>query len=263
MTTEALDSYVNVPGGSVFVRRWRPVTHAHSPIILLHDSLGCVELWRDFPAELAKVTNREVIAYDRLGFGKSSPRAQRPSEHFVAEEAETYFPALRCELDIDRFALLGHSVGGAMAVMVAALHGDKCDALVTESAQASVEQRTLSGIRAAKEQFSDPEQFKKIAKWHGDNAKWVLDAWTGVWLSPPFQSWSLDPHLGKVTAPVLAIHGDLDEYGSVEFPRRIASGVRGPSQLMILENCGHVPHRERKEEVLQRVTSFLESSTRV
>ncbi len=262
MSAEALDCYVDVPGGSVFVRRWGSGSNDGSPIVLLHDSLGCVELWRDFPPALMKVTNREVIAYDRLGFGKSTPRVERPSANFVAEEAEIYFPAIRSALGIDRFALFGHSVGGAMGVMIAAMHGDGCDALVTESAQASVEERTLAGIRTAKQQFTDPEQFNKIARYHGDRARWVLNAWTEVWPLPEFQHWSLDAHLSRVTCPVLAIHGDLDEYGSVEFPRRIASGVSGPSQLAILENCGHVPHREQKEEVLRLTAAFLEAASR-
>lgn len=258
MTVEVFDGYVKVPGGRVFVRRWRPATHGRSPIVLLHDSLGCVDLWRDFPAELAQVTNREVIAYDRLGFGQSTPRTQLPSVDFIAEEAETYFPAIRGALNVERFVVFGHSVGGAMAVMIAALHGDGCDALVTESAQAFVEERTLSGIRAGKEQFRDPEQFKKLTRYHGDKASWVLNAWTEVWLSGQFKDWTLDPHLSKVTCPVLAIHGDLDEFGSVEFPRRIAARVSGPSQTLILENGGHVPHRERKDEVLRALYSFLE-----
>lgn len=259
MSAEALDCYVDVPGGSVFVRRWGSGANEGSPIVLLHDSLGCVELWRDFPPALAKVTNREVIAYDRLGFGKSTSRVERPSANFVAEEAEIYFPTIRDALGIGRFALFGHSVGGAMGVMIAALR-DGCDALVTESAQASVEERTLTGIRTAKEQFRDPEQFNKLARYHGDRTRWVLNAWTEVWPLPEFQHWSLDAHLRQVICPVLAIHGDRDEYGSVEFPRRIASGVSGPSQLAILENTGHVPHRERKEEVLRLTAAFLEAA---
>src|SRR5690606_11496381 len=157
-----LDSYVDVPGGRVFVRRWRAGAYLRSPIVLLHDSLGCVDMWRDFPAELAKVTNRDVIAYDRLGFGKSSPRMEPPSVAFIAEEAGIYFPGIQRALDVSRFALFGHSVGGAMAVTIAAVHGQFCDAVVTESAQAFVEERTLSGIRTAKEQFGDPEQLSKI-----------------------------------------------------------------------------------------------------
>ena len=134
----------------------------------------------------------------------------------------------------------------------------RCEAVISESAQAFVEPRTLSGIRAARERFSDPEQFEKIVKWHGAKARWVLEAWTEVWLSPAFSSWTLDPYLGKVRCPVLAIHGDLDEFGSVEFPRRIASQVSGPSEVAILNGCGHVPHRERREEVPQLTASFLE-----
>lgn len=262
MSSEVLDSYVDVPGGKVFVRRWRPDACGHSPIVLLHDSLGCVDMWRDFPLELAEVTSREVIAYDRLGFGKSTSREALPAVTFIAEEAEIYFPAIRSALGVDCFSLFGHSVGGAMAVTIAASHSDVCDAVITESAQAFVEERTLSGIRVAKQQFTDPAQLNKLARWHGDKARWVLAAWTDTWLSAPFQGWSLEDELSKVICPVLAIHGDLDEYGSVEFPKRIAGGVSCPSQLMILENCGHVPHRERKQDVLRGTAAFLERHAR-
>ena len=144
-----------------------------------------------------------------------------------------------------------------MAITIAASQSANCDSVVTESAQAFVEQRTLAGILAGKEQFSHPEQFNRLAKWHGDKAKWVLDAWTEIWLSPAFASWSLDPYLGKVQCPVLAIHGDSDEYGSREFPNRIVSGVQGPSQLAIIKSCGHIPHREQQDQVLSLVSGFM------
>jgi pimeloyl-ACP methyl ester carboxylesterase len=120
MRTQVLDSLVEVPGGSVFVRHWRVRHSDRPPIILLHDSLGSVDLWRDFPAALAHATTRPVLAYDRLGFGRSTPRSERPSVEFIAEEAETCFPALQRALGIPRFALFGHSVGGAMALVIAA-----------------------------------------------------------------------------------------------------------------------------------------------
>ena len=258
VSTNFIDSFVDVPGGSIFVRHWNSGLNNRPPIILLHDSLGSVELWRDFPEALAKATKRQVIAYDRLGFGRSTQRLERPSLDFINEEADTFFPAIQHALDITRFSLFGHSVGGAMALVIAASQSKGCEAVITESAQAFVEPRTLSGIRAAKTQFDDPDQFEKLAKWHGEKARWVLDAWTEVWLSPEFSSWNLDQHLGKVRSPVVAIHGDSDEYGSVEFPRRIVSKVKGPSELTILDQCGHVPHRERKEDVLHLTSSFLE-----
>jgi pimeloyl-ACP methyl ester carboxylesterase len=257
MSTGALDSLAAVPGGSIFVRRWSLARSKGPPIILLHDSLGSVEQWRDFPEALAAATARDVMAYDRLGFGRSTRRAERPSVDFILEEAATFFPAVRRALGVTRFVLFGHSVGGAMALVIAASHSG-CEAVITEAAQAFVEARTLEGIGAAKAQFGDPGQFEKIARWHGEKARWVLDAWTEVWLSAEFRSWNLDGHLAHVTCPVLAIHGDSDEYGSVEFARRIASNVTGPSELAILRHCGHVPHRERREEVLRLTASFLE-----
>lgn len=257
MIIESTDSFVEVPGGGIFIRQWRGADARGTPLVLLHDSLGSVELWRDFPALLAEALNRPVIAYDRLGFGKSTQRTDRPSITFIDDEAERYFPALRRGLGLDRFVLFGHSVGGAMALRIAAALPESCEAVITESAQCFVESRTLDGIRSAQTAFKEPAQLQKLAKWHGDRAQWVLDAWVKVWLSPEFSDWSLAPHLGRVRCPVLAIHGDRDEYGSAEFPRRIASGVSGSSQMILLEDCGHVPHRERPQEILQLTASFL------
>jgi pimeloyl-ACP methyl ester carboxylesterase len=144
-----------------------------------------------------------------------------------------------------------------MAVVIAALQGEACRFLVTESAQAFVEARTLAGIRAAQAHFADAAHFARLAKWHGERARWVLHAWTDVWLDPAFAGWSLDPWLPQVRCPVLAIHGDRDEYGSNAFPERIAQGVSGPSQPALMARCGHVPHRERPDEVLQRVAAFV------
>jgi pimeloyl-ACP methyl ester carboxylesterase len=257
MSVEVVDSLVEVPGGKVFVRRWSSALGKCSPLVLLHDSLGSVEQWRELPRDLARATTRDVIAYDRLGFGRSTRRTGLPSPDFVFEEAVTSFPAIKRAFALTRFCLFGHSVGGAMALSIAAKEGDGCEAVVTEAAQAFVEPRTLAGIRAAKAQLDDPEQIKKLVRWHGEKAQWVLDAWTQTWLSPEFLSWNLDQQLRRVQCPVLAIHGDLDEYGSVEFPRRITRGVCGPSQLAILEGCGHVPHRERAAEVLRLTSQFL------
>jgi pimeloyl-ACP methyl ester carboxylesterase len=257
MPAKVLDSFVELSGGSVFVRAWSEARSQGDPIVMLHDSLGSVEQWRDFPDALAAATATDVIAYDRLGFGRSSERLQRPSVDFVTEEAVTIFPALRRALGIDRFSLFGHSVGGAMALVIAASQNESCNGVITEAAQAFVEPRTLAGIGAAKAQFCHPDQFAKLVRWHGDKARWVLDAWTEVWLSPAFSSWNIDRYLAEVACPVLAIHGELDQYGSVAFPRRITSMVGGPAELVILDHCGHIPHRERRDEVLRLASTFL------
>ncbi|MES1945564.1 hydrolase-like protein [Salinisphaera sp. PC39] len=260
VSVEASDRFVAVPGGDVFVRQWRLDEEDRAPIILLHDSLGSVEQWRDFPEALAVATGRGVIAYDRLGFGRSTRRAVPMQAGFIDDEARVYVPTLADALGLGEYVLFGHSVGGGMALVAAAVPGNDCVAVITEAAQAFVEARTLTGIREAKKAFADESRFARLERWHGERARWVLTAWTEVWLSPRFRDWSLDPYLDKVRCPVLAIHGDADEFGSGEFPRRIAQGVSGPAREAILDDCGHVPHRERRDHVLALVAAFLEEN---
>lgn len=249
-------SSVPTPRGRLAVRDW-PMAGGAAPILLLHDSLGAIDLWRDFPARLAAATGRRVIAYDRLGFGRSDPSHEPLHDDFVATEAVTGVVPVLEALGIERVVLFGHSVGGGMAVHAAERLGERCAALVTESAQAFVEDRTREGILAAKRDFEDPAKFEKLVRLHGAKARWVLDAWTETWLAPSFADWSLDGVLPRVACPVLAIHGEDDEFGSAAFPRRIVAKVAGPARLALLPGIGHVPHREDPDEVLRRVAEFL------
>ena len=254
------DHWIHHPAGRVFVREWPAsagVDAAAPPLVLLHDSLGCVELWRDFPARLRDATSRRVIAYDRLGFGRSDARVAPPSLDFIDDEAVTWFPLLREQLAIGRFAVLGHSVGGGMAVHIAARHPRDCAALVTIAAQAFVEQRTLDGLRAARVSFAEPGAMERLARYHGDKAAWVLSAWLDTWLAPAFAHWSLAPVLPRVRCPLLALHGELDEYGSAAHPRSIAELAGQPAALQMLPGLGHVPQREQPDEVVRRVAEFL------
>lgn len=252
------EQFVQISGGTLFVKTWTPNNPSKNPpLILLHDSLGCVEMWRDFPQALCTQTGRKIIAYDRLGFGRSSAREALPSPRFVSEEAEIYLPALLKSLNIQRFALFGHSVGGAMAVVSAGALAGQCEAVITESAQAFVEDRTREGISKAKGDFADPKIFAKLEKYHGAKTRWVLDAWIEVWLSDAFADWSLKADLPKMKCPALVIHGDQDEYGSVRFPDMICQYAGGRTEKQVLQNFGHVPHRESPELTLQLVKEFL------
>lgn len=252
------DHWIDHPAGRLFAREWpAPASDGAPPLVLLHDSLGCVELWRDFPERLRDATGLRVIAYDRLGFGRSDARVEPPSLDFVAEEAVTGFAALRVRLGVGRFALLGHSVGGGMAVHIAARWAAGCEALVTIAAQAMVEERTLAGLRAARALFADPAQLERLARYHGDKARWVLAAWLDTWLDPAFAHWSLAPVLPQVRCPVLALHGEDDDYGSAAHPRMIAELGAGPARVEILPGVGHVPQREQPDDVVRRVARFL------
>ena len=256
-TVTCKELFVDIEAGSLFIKKWTPEKIIQSsPIVLMHDSLGCVDLWRDFPEQLAQSLSCEVIAYDRLGFGRSSVNTNTPGINFVWDEAELYFPHIKRAAQFSTYYLFGHSVGGGMSIGIAA-KDKECIGVITESSQAFVEDLTIKGIEEAQSLFKLPGQVERLQRWHGDKARWVLSAWIDVWLSAEFTSWSLESRIGKVTCPVLALHGDKDEYGSNAFPEYIASKVSGPSKMIILENCGHVPHKEKMEEVINHTRLFL------
>lgn len=253
------DYRIDTPRGAIHAVRWSPgtATTRLSPIVLMHDSLGCVALWRDFPERLAQATGRPVVAYDRLGYGRSAPYPGVQPERFIFDEPRGDFAALREALALERFVLLGHSVGGCMAVVTAGQYAGACEALVTVAAQAFTEPRTLEGIREAERDFADPAQMARLARYHGDKAEWVLRSWVDNWHSEAFRHWSLDQALPRVRCPTLALHGEFDQYSSAEQPRRIAALTAGPAEARLLTDCGHVPHRECPERLIDVIRPFL------
>ncbi|SEG25570.1 alpha/beta fold hydrolase [Oceanospirillum linum] len=268
-TTHSESFYLATPFGQLFAKRWTSAgsqqTSALSPpqaapFLLFHDSLGSVELWRDFPQRLAEASGRDVITYDRLGFGLSDPVTEPIDINFIALEAERFIPLICDYFQLERFIAFGHSVGGCMAVYTAAQHPHRCEALITESAQAFVEELTRDGIRDAEALFQDQKQLDRLARYHGERTRWVLDSWINSWLSPTFDHWALDSALANVTCPTLVLHGELDEYGSAAQPAHIANGVQAEVQLELLPGIHHVPHRENPDLILDKVVSFLKQS---
>lgn len=249
------NQFIESLDGSIFVRTWEgdPFTE-RAPIVLIHDSLGCVALWRDFPERLRQATSRTVVAYDRLGFGQSTARRDRLKPSFIRNEGKCSIPSLCDDLGIGQVVLCGHSVGGGMAIEAAAFMRDRCEALVAIAAQAFVEDRTIAGIEKAQITFQSQREIDRLAKYHGTRAGWAVEAWTRTWLSPEFRNWSLDEALTKVNAPIIAIHGDNDEYGSLAHPERI---TRKGGVLKVIEGAGHLPHRENPDEVVAHIAQFL------
>lgn len=257
---ESLEFRVDTPRGQLFVTRWDHIDQASSdqaPLVLMHDSLGSVELWRGFPEQLARATGRSVVAYDRLGFGQSDPHPGQIPLDFIRGEAFAGFQYVKTALALDHFVVFGHSVGGGMAVGIAAGYPEQCEAIVTVSAQAFVEDRTIAGIRAAQEAFAQPGQVERLARYHDDKACWVLRAWIDRWLDPAFADWSLDAELPQLLCPILVLHGSRDEYGSIQHPERIAA-LSGSHSTAHIGDWGHVPHREAPDEILALATTWVE-----
>lgn len=256
MSRPASPLQIKVPGGTLHAQAW-PGRSAAPPLVLLHDSLGSVAQWRGFPAALRDATGRTVWAWDRLGYGRSTPRTTGLGPDLFDAEAETFFPAIMAAIGSDTGVLLGHSIGAPMALTLAARHPRWCRAVVSVSGQAFVHPMTLAAVRRAHATFDAPERFARLARFHGERTRWVLDSWPTLWFDPAFRDWSLDPVLPHVACPVLVIHGGRDEYGPAAFPERIVESVAGPASLWMPNDGGHFPHVTHADAVLARVKAFL------
>lgn len=226
-------------------------------LVLLHDSLGSVGLWRDLPERLAAVLGVPVLAYDRRGHGASDPLGREPrTERYLHDEAATLARVLEAA-GVDDAVLLGHSDGASIALLAAALHPRPVRAVVSEAAHVFVEERTLEGIRAAREALAAGDLAARLERHHGEKAAALAAAWIGTWLSPGFRGWNVEAELRGIRCPVLVLQGELDEYGTEEQVRAIARGVGGPAQVAVLPGVRHTPHRDAPEEVLRLVSGFL------
>jgi pimeloyl-ACP methyl ester carboxylesterase len=237
------------PGG-----RDRPV------LVFLHDSLGSVGLWRDFPERLGREVGLGVLAYDRRGHGRSDPFGPLPRTNgYLHDEAATLERVLE-SAGIEDAVLFGHSDGATIALLAAALHPRRIRAVVSEAGHVLVEERTLDGIRAAAAALPGGDLVARLARHHGDKAQALLDAWMGTWLSPGFRGWNVEEELRRIRCPVLVLQGELDEYGTEGQVDAIARGVGGPVRAVLLPGLRHTPHREAPELVL-RITAELVASS--
>jgi pimeloyl-ACP methyl ester carboxylesterase len=217
--------------------------------VLLHEGLGSVSTWRDFPRRLSEETGLGVFVYSRRGYGASPALAAPFAPSFMHEEARLLPEVLSTAGVVDPI-FVGHSDGGSIAL----LYEGPRRALVLIAAHVFVEDLTVASIARLP---NNVELHDRLRKHHGSNTDALLAAWTGVWLSPEFRSWNIEDCLPRVTCPTLIIQGAVDEYGSLEQVRAIDRGVKGPVETLLLAGCGHSPHRDRPDEVLAAIAPFV------
>jgi len=249
--------FIETRKGTVYAKSWSSNEQGTQPVLLmLHDSLGCVKLWREFAKHLAESTDHRVIAYDRPGYGRSEAVLEMPALNFIEAESQESFQEVLNFFEIDQFIVIGHSVGGSMGICIAATQPG-CQGVVSISAQTFVEKRTHEGLIEAMKRFSRPGQLDKLIRYHGDKANWVLQSWLETWLNKKFETWNLSGVLVNVKVPILAIHGEDDEYGSVAFVDFMEKFAGSQVRKLIIRDCGHMPHREHEEVVLNEIRDFL------
>ena len=230
-----------------------PGDASESALVLLHEGLGSVGLWRDFPQALHAATGRRVLAFSRFGHGRSEPPPQPRTAAFFHEEALEVLPAVLAQLDASQPVLVGHSDGASIALIHAAHHPVTGIALLAPHVM--VEDVTVAAIREAREAFDGGQLRERMARHHDDPAA-AFNGWCDVWLDPAFRDWSLEPDAERVTCPVLLMQGADDPYGTLAQLDRIEARVRGPVERLVVPG-GHSPHLEAADEVLAALVRWV------
>ena len=224
-------------------------------LVMLHEGLGSMALWKDFPERLARATGCRVLAYSRHGHGASSVLREPRAVDYMHDEAQIWLPLLLQGLGVRRPILFGHSDGASIALIYAALSSSELRGVVALAPHVRVEDLTINGIRAAREAYQNTDFARRLALYHGD-----VDAtfwgWNNIWLDPAFRQWSIEAQLPSIRCPVMGIQGREDEYGTLEQMEMIQRAVH-QSELLVLDNCRHSPHRDHPEAVLAASARFI------
>lgn len=226
-------------------------------LIFLHDSFGCIELWRDFPQQLGALSQCPVMIYDRLGYGKSDSfsYATRPLD-YLEREAHLLNEILDL-LKLNEVLLFGHSDGGSIALLAAAHYPQKIKGLITIGAHIFVEELTLQGIREAEQAYAQGTLKSKLEKYHGAKTEALFRAWADTWNHPDYQSWNIENQLANIHCPALIFQGGHDEFGSADQVQRIVKGISGPATPFMIPDCGHNPHKEQPQLIMEKTIAFL------
>jgi pimeloyl-ACP methyl ester carboxylesterase len=224
-----------------------------SALVLLHEGLGSVGLWRDFPQRLQSLTGRRLIAFSRFGHGRSDPPARPRTPAFFHEEALDVLPELLQALDVERPVLVGHSDGASIAIIHAAAH--PVAGLVLLAPHVFVEEVTVAAIRETRASYLDGDLRSRMAR-HHDDPDAAFHGWCDVWLDPSFATWSLDEETRRLTASALLIQGADDPYGSLAQIDRIEALAGGTCERLVLPGA-HSPHLEHPATVTAAVADCL------
>lgn len=228
-------------------------------LVLLHEGLGCVALWRGFPDSLVRATGLSAFLYSRAGYGRSSPTPGSLPLDYHRIEAIEVLPGVLAAAAIRRPILVGHSDGGTIALIHAAAAASPPAplAVVTMAAHVSNEETTLRGIVEAREAFTQTDLRARLSVYHGENVDGAFWGWCDTWLSPAFRAWNVEAQLPAVTCPVLVIQGEHDQYGTEAQVQAIARQVSGPAETLMIADCGHAPHLEQPAQACAAIASFL------
>jgi pimeloyl-ACP methyl ester carboxylesterase len=252
-------AFAGIDVGGVPLRleyQWVGVPDSPRPtVVFLHEGLGSIALWKDFPERLCQAAGLRGLVFSRNGYGRSTPRPieERWAVDFMHRQAWDVLPALLAELGIERPWLFGHSDGGSIALLHAARF--PVSGLVVAAPHIIVEDLSVKSIAEARTAYLQGGLRERLARYHDDidSAFW---GWNDIWLDPAFRAWDIRAELPAITAPLLAIQGEDDEYGTLEQVNGIAR-LAPQTRLLVLPDCGHSPHRDQPGRLIIEATRFM------
>jgi pimeloyl-ACP methyl ester carboxylesterase len=242
--------------------QWIEPQRRHGPLLVfLHEGLGSVSMWKDWPRRVCDAAGCRGLVYSRYGYGQSTarPAHEKWPVDFMHREARDVLPALFTALGVDaatdRPVLFGHSDGGSIALLYAAMHPQAVAGIAVAAPHIFVEDRTVSHIELARQAYLGTDLRARLGRHHADvdSAFW---GWNDIWLDPAFRRWNIEDHLPRIACPVLAIQGVDDEYGTLEQIRGIRRHAP-QTKLLEIARCGHSPHKDQPATVIQAVADFV------
>ena len=238
--------------------RWvRGDEHETPVIVMLHEGLGCVSTWRDFPEAVSEVTCGDVLVYSRYGYGRSSVRKEAFSVDYMHRAALEELPLLLDALKVESPVLFGHSDGASIALIYAGSYPEKARGLIVEAPHVFTEQVSVDSIAAIQKVYESSDGLRHRLSRHHADPDASFYGWNEAWQRPDFIDWNIEEYLPQITCPMLVVQGEGDEYGTLDQVDRIESGSGGRVGRLILGECGHAPHRDQKELVLAATKKFV------
>ena len=228
-------------------------------LVFLHEGLGSVALWKQFPRDVAEAANCPALVYSRLGYGKSDKLAAPRAVDYMHREAIDVLPEVLHQLGIEAPILIGHSDGASIALIHAGAGKHPVRGVVAMAPHVFVEDITVRSIAEAKRTFQSSNLAQRLGRYH-DDPEATFRGWNDIWLHPDFRSWNIEDCLAAIRCPVLLIQGEDDQYGTVEQVGAIARQVSGPVEILMLPDCAHSPHQSiQKDATVAAIAGFVSS----